>query len=84
MGCGYDTRAIRAQTLGAKLLIVANSSQQTLEGFMRQDGRNAEELNIPTIMISEADGKKIMAYLNSLDPNLNQNVALSVTFPGVF
>jgi hypothetical protein len=73
--CYFATKTVNAQAAGAKLLIIVNNVDGPPVGMAApSDGSvDLNAINIPTIMISRADGTNLKNLLNN-----NDNVRLSI------
>ena len=65
--CYFATKTVNAQAAGAKLLIIINNVDGAPVGMAAPtDGSvDLNSINIPTIMISKADGNNLKNLLNS-------------------
>ena len=89
--CYFATKTVNAQAAGAKLLIIINNVDGAPVGMAAPtDGSvDLNSINIPTIMISKADGNNLKNLLNSGNVKLHVlktvNVASGYTIvPGTF
>lgn len=61
--CNFSLKALNAQNAGATALIIINNGTQTPPSLGA--GANAGSVNIPVLMISQADGADLLAALNA-------------------
>lgn len=57
-GCTFVTKALNAQDAGATALVVANTSDETINM-----GGSSDEVEIPAVMVTQSDGATIKAGL---------------------
>jgi len=81
--CTFVTKAINAQAIGAKIVLIVYDQPDNVEEYIMADDGRGSELTIPTIMVNSLDGNIIKQFLNSNNTNISQHVAFSVTFPMV-
>ena len=73
--CKFVQKALNAQNIGARLLIVVDDKEDDMDNIVMIDDGSAGNLYIPTLMIRKIDGSTIKDYLENEKP-----VALSVSF----
>lgn len=65
--CQFFTKALNAQHAGAKMLIIYDHKSDYLNYYPVSYDKRAQEITIPTIVVGNSDGKKLMEVLNGVD-----------------
>ncbi|CAD8092965.1 unnamed protein product [Paramecium sonneborni] len=61
--CPFTRKAIIAQKLQAKLLIIVDNRDEKVEQIMMADDGNGYQVDIPSVLISKSEGEKVISYL---------------------
>ncbi|CAD8078400.1 unnamed protein product [Paramecium primaurelia] len=61
--CPFTRKAINAQNMKARLLIIVDNRDEKVESIMMADDGNGYQIDIPSILISKKDGEKLLEFL---------------------
>ena len=72
--CNFVTKTRNVQNLNGHLALIINNEDVPLDKILLKDDGTASDINIPSILISKADGEKIKQFLRE---NINKKNVLS-------
>ena len=79
-GCHFVTKVRNAALNGAKLAIIIDNKNEDINGVIMADDGTGQGIQIPSILIGNADGQKLKKFFESASKEEVRSIKLNIEF----